>query len=400
MKRDILLLCQYFYPEYNSSARLPYDTACFLAKKGFSVDVLSGVPKDYCYGKIAPKKQKLNGINIKRISYMHLNRTKKIGRIINLCSFTVAAMLRLFSLRKYRCIIVYSNPPILPLVAALANKLFKTKFVFIAYDIYPEIAVTTNTINSGGIINRGFNFVNKIVYSNVDRVVALTDDMRNHLITSRAGIDSHRIITIPNWAYEEKTLSDSCEVSKSDKFTVSYFGNMGACQELNTLLECIKEDSPENGVKYFFAGHGSLIPKVKNETEKFEYVEIENFLTGESFSKAMRDSSCCIVSLENGLSNLCAPSKYYSYLYGGKPILSIMDSNSYLAKEIEKERIGFNSQPGDVKSLQKAIRFLKNNPDEYKKMCERSYALYKSKYARNISLQKFADMLRKLIDGE
>lgn len=400
MKKDILLLCQYFYPEFNSSARLPYDTACFLTKKGFSVDVLSGIPKDYTYGESAPKKQILNGINIKRISYLHLDRTKKFGRIINLCSFTFAAMLRFFSLKKYKCIIVYSNPPILPLIAALAKKLYKTKFVFIAYDIYPEIAIATNSFNKGGILCNGFNFINKIVYSKVDRVVTLTDDMRSYLISSRKGIDSNKIITISNWAYEETALSDSIEFSQSKKFTVSYFGNMGACQELNTLLDCIKESNTENEVNFFFAGHGSLMPKVKNETKDFENVDIENFLTGESFSKAMRDSSCCIVSLENGLSSLCAPSKYYSYLYAGKPVLSIMDSNSYLAKEIEKEKIGFNSQPGDVKSLQNAINFLKNNPSEHKKMCERSYALYKNKYSRYISLQKLTDMLQVLIDED
>ena len=27
-KKDILFLCQYFYPEYVSSATLPFDTAC------------------------------------------------------------------------------------------------------------------------------------------------------------------------------------------------------------------------------------------------------------------------------------------------------------------------------------------------------------------------------------
>lgn len=400
MKKDILLLCQYFYPEYNSSARLPYDTACFLAKKGFSVDVLSGVPKDYVYGENAPKRQILNSVNIKRINYLHLNRTKKIGRIINLCSFTIASMLRLFSLKNYRCIIVYSNPPILPLVAAFAKKLFKAKLVFIAYDIYPEIAIATNAVNKDGIINKGFNFVNKIVYSNVDRVIALTDDMRNYLISSRKGIDSSQIITIPNWAYEETDLPVSCEFTNTEKFTVSYFGNMGVCQELDTLLECIKNEKTESEVNYFFAGHGSLVEKVKNATKDIDYVKMEDFLTGENFSKAMCDSSCCIVSLENGLSKLCAPSKYYSYLYSGKPVLSIIDKNSYLAKEIEKEKIGFNTQPGDVKSLQKAINFLKNNPYEYKKICERSYALYKKKYARSISLQKLADMLNELIYGE
>ena len=47
MKKDILFLCQYFYPEHNSSATLPFDTAKYLAAAGFSVDALVGYPKEY-----------------------------------------------------------------------------------------------------------------------------------------------------------------------------------------------------------------------------------------------------------------------------------------------------------------------------------------------------------------
>ena len=47
MKKDILFLCQFFYPEHNSSATLPFDTAQYLANHGFSVDALCGYPKEY-----------------------------------------------------------------------------------------------------------------------------------------------------------------------------------------------------------------------------------------------------------------------------------------------------------------------------------------------------------------
>ena len=47
MKRDILFLCQFFYPEYNSSATLPFDTASYLAQNGYSVGALCGYPREY-----------------------------------------------------------------------------------------------------------------------------------------------------------------------------------------------------------------------------------------------------------------------------------------------------------------------------------------------------------------
>ncbi|MGQ7385242.1 hypothetical protein ACTGVI_09170 [Streptococcus suis] len=47
MKKDILFLCQYFYPEYVTSALLPYQTAKELVDNNISVDVLCGYPKEY-----------------------------------------------------------------------------------------------------------------------------------------------------------------------------------------------------------------------------------------------------------------------------------------------------------------------------------------------------------------
>lgn len=46
-KKDILFLCQFFYPEHNSSATLPFDTAVYLAEHGLQVDALCGYPKEY-----------------------------------------------------------------------------------------------------------------------------------------------------------------------------------------------------------------------------------------------------------------------------------------------------------------------------------------------------------------
>ena len=49
-KRDILFLCQFFYPEYISSAQLPYDTVLALRDAGFSVGALCGYPREYAEG--------------------------------------------------------------------------------------------------------------------------------------------------------------------------------------------------------------------------------------------------------------------------------------------------------------------------------------------------------------
>ena len=46
-KKDILFLCQFFYPEYISSAQLPYDTVRALKNEGDN-QVLGGFKPGLC----------------------------------------------------------------------------------------------------------------------------------------------------------------------------------------------------------------------------------------------------------------------------------------------------------------------------------------------------------------
>ena len=60
-KKDILFLCQFFYPEYISSATLPYDTARALKAAGYSVDALCGYPREYAHNAEVPRKEEVDG---------------------------------------------------------------------------------------------------------------------------------------------------------------------------------------------------------------------------------------------------------------------------------------------------------------------------------------------------
>ena len=78
-KRDILFLCQFFYPEYISSAQLPYDTVLALRDAGFSVGALCGYPREYAEGGKVPTKENTNGIRIHRLKYIQTGRSGSVS---------------------------------------------------------------------------------------------------------------------------------------------------------------------------------------------------------------------------------------------------------------------------------------------------------------------------------
>ena len=398
--RDILFLCQFFYPEYISSAQLPYDTVRALRKDGFTVDVLCGYPHEYLDGKDIPVKEEIDGVRIHRLKYIQTGRAGFLGRIINYFSFTFMVLLNLLKTAKYRAVVVYSNPPILPWIASWAKVLFGCKLMFVSYDLYPEVATVTNTLREGNIICRLMNHINKCVYRRADSVVALSSEMKEFILKNRE-IPSEKVTVIPNW-YEDRgefsrDLSDNVfqDIAK-DKFVVSYFGNMGTMQDMDTILGAIRE-LKEDDIFFLFAGHGNKMEKLKQivSEEGISNIVIHDFLHGKNFRDALAVSDCALVSLEKGATGLCVPSKTYSYMMQGIPLLAIMDESD-IVRDIE-EGAGLWVRNGESMKMAEAIRQLKDDPERQRNMRQTCRRIYLEKYTTDICTQKYVTLFRNLL---
>lgn len=401
-KKSILFLLQFFYPEYNSSATLPYDTAKFFVEKGYSVSALCGYPKEYINVDHVPMTETIDGIHIQRLCYAQKDRRDKIGRLKNYFSFTYAVFKHRKELKNYSCVMVYSNPPILPIIPIYAKRKYGTPFVFVAYDVYPEVAYPSRSITKGNLIDCLMKKVNDRLYTYADHVIALTDEMKEFLLLKRPQLSKNRISVISNWAHEGIAPYRDNRYSrfgyKDGQFIVSYFGNMGICQEMDTLINAIHLLKDDSRIAFLIAGHGSKRTYVEEKVGGLPNVKILDYLVDDAFEDALRISSCSVVSLESGLMGTCAPSKYYSYIQNGIPVLAVVDDESYLRKEAEEYRIGFGIKIGDSKAMANAIVELLEDKDLYTEMEQRAKVLYQKNYAKDIGLNKYLTVISKTLD--
>ena len=406
-KKDVLFMCQFFFPEYISSATLPFDTAVALSSAGFSVDVLCGYPKEYSTKDKIPKREVYENINIRRLKYIQLERSSFIGRIVNYLSFTLAVAMNIGALRKYKSVIVYSNPPMLPIIAAIANKVFKTKIVFVCYDVYPEIAIETNSINKEGIISKVMNISNNLIFKRLTRLVALSSEMKSYLLKNRE-IAENKIKIIPNWFEDNLKIDGNKNIKNTtlktikgnNNFVVSYFGNMGICQDMDTIINSVVALKSQENIKFLFAGHGNKVEKIKDvaNKEKLENLVILDFLHGEDFQEALEISDCFLVSIEDGLSGLCVPSKTYSYMMMGKPLIAIMEKNCDIVKDLEGRYAGFAVCNGESNELVNSIMKLVDNPTEKNNMGNNCRNIFLEKYTKEHCTQEYVDMFKEILE--
>lgn len=404
VKKDILFLCQFFYPETVSSATLPFDTAASLVKSGFSVGALCGYPKEYASEKNVPKTEVKDGVEIRRVKYIQRSRVGSIGRLVNYFSFTFKTFLNLGKIKKYKSVIVYSNPPILPIVPILAKKWYGTKLVFVSYDVYPEIAYASGSIAEGSLIDRVMRKINRSLYQNADAVVTLSDEMKRFLLQHREGLSEERVFTIENWAHEKESLAPTKESYekfgfKEDQFIVGYFGNLGTCQDIDTLLHTALALKDDRRFGFLIVGHGNKKERTKEfvAQNRLENVKVFDFLVGDEFKAAVAISRCSVVSLEKGLLGTCAPSKYYSCLLGGHPVVALVEEGSYLAEEVETERIGFHVANGDAESFCEKLSRMADDPEEVQRMSERARRLYEEKYHIDKAMEKYTNVFKTIL---
>ncbi|WP_270553679.1 glycosyltransferase family 4 protein [Cloacibacillus evryensis] len=401
MKKDILFLCQFFYPEYISSARLPFDLAKALAQAGYAVGAICGYPKEYASETKVEPHEEVDGIKIKRLRYLQMKRSSFVGRIINYLSFTLSVLLHLFSLSKYKIIIVYSNPPMLPLIALLSKSLFGNKVIFVGFDIYPEIAYTSNVITNTGTIYKLLSWVSNVTIKYSDKVIALSEDMKDFLLKERKYPNKERISIIPIWATEE--MNECNQQNKNEKFIVSYLGNMGICQDMKTILdaaELLQKNDVED-VEFVLAGHGNKLPEIKKtcQEKSLKNVKIYDFLQGNDFIRLLQKSGCFVLSLEKGLVGLCLPSKVCTYLQAGRPVIAVMEKEFEVSKNLKEYNAGFSVLQGQGEALAEYIRLLKDNDAERNIMGNNARRLYEDKYAKPINIKKFACLIKQIHGG-
>lgn len=399
--KDLVIMCQFFYPEYITSALLPYQTATHLKEDGISVDVICGYPEEYVSkdNKKIEQDETIEGINIHRVKYLQLSRNNKILRLINYFSFVLSMIFQLPKIKKYEAIMVYSNPPILPLVAILANLLFGTQIIFVCYDVYPEIAEKTNVLATNGIVSKFMKIINDQLFKRASSIIALSEDMKQFLIKNR-NIKKEKIEVIPNWATEEieeeNKYKDMDNIDET--FIVTYLGNMGIPQDLDTILETMNSKKIKNNrqIKFIFAGHGNQKEKIQKfvHENNLENVEMHDFLTGDKLDELINKTDAFLVTLKSELLGLAVPSKFYTYLLHGKKIINIMSDEADISKEIKKYGLGKTVANGDSKGLTDELI---NLTKEYSTTSNKD--IYFKHYSKDIQLKKYSNIIGEIVGG-
>lgn len=401
----LLILSEFFYPDKSSTPKVLTELAEDMVEYGLDVDVITSKTSYKAENSYLKDREKYKNINIKRVYSTEFNRNNFVGRIINYITFLISTFMSVILKKDYDCILMVSNPPILPIVGYLVNKIRQKPYIYLLHDVYPDIAVKVGAIKEKGIMFKSMSFINKKIFRSASKIIVLGHDMKQNLLDK--GVPSDKIEIITNWADRNKIYKISKDNSFSinnninKTFNIVYTGNIGRFHDIETILDSAMKLKNNNMIKFIFVGDGYKKKLIEDFTKinNLKNIKLIGYQYGEDYNQLLNSADIFITTLDKGIEGLGVPSKTYSYLAAGKPIIAIMNSNSEIGSLVENNNLGIQVDSGDSEKIVEYIINIITDLNKYKEVEENIFNIFEKKYERKIVTKEFYNLIKRAERG-
>src|SRR6185437_6693599 len=137
-------------------------------------------------------------------------------------------------------------------------------------------------------------------------------------------------------------------------------GNLGFYGAWNALLGAAEILRDEN-VGFVFVGDGANRAALEASASNSSNVRFLPFRPAEQIPHVMMAGDIQIVTIRRGLEGVVVPSKLYSTLAMGRPVLAVASSSSDAARIVLESGCGLAADPDDPVAIAAAIRELRSD---------------------------------------
>lgn len=347
----------------------PFNTALceFLVERGCAVDVVTAFAyypewkKRNADRGLLYRADNINGVKIHRCWTYVPGRSSSLRRIVHEASFVLLSLVRVLTMRKPSIFVVVSPPLLLGMTAWIASVLKKAPFVLHVQDLQPDAAVGLGMLQKGWL-TRFLYWVEGYAYSKAERVSGISNGMLQ--MFRKKGVPEKKLILFPNGIRLQPVFSQlgmfrARNSISEEKFIAVYSGNLGIKQGLNILVDAANELKDYTGVRnrnkafcesivIVIAGDGAMRAKI---AESVSSGRIKNVLllplqSEIEYREMLADANCSVITQQAGTGSFFFPSKLLSAVAASKPVITVADEDSELAKAVRTGGFGINVPPG------------------------------------------------------
>ena len=158
------------------------------------------------------------------------------------------------------------------------------------------------------------------------------------------------------------------ELGIDGKTVVMYAGNIGMSQSLELMLAAATALAHDPEVEFVINGGGAARPGLEVAARGPAQRAFRRLQPRARLPEVLAAADIHVVPLKRGLGRSSVPSKTYSILAAGRPVLASVDPGTEVERIVEQSGAGVSVPPDDPEAFTKALTRLVAAPDEVARM--------------------------------
>ena len=400
----IFLHTMYYRPDFGSAPVLMDELARFLADAGHEVEVVTTLPRTRGeeFRGLVYSRRRTGRLVVKRL--WTNTAPFPLGRLLAWNLYTAGALLNLLTVRKGDILVLRTPPLQLGLPAFFAKALRGAKVLVNVQDIHPDLAIESGILrNPAGI--RFAKALEKWVYGLADRIVVISDGFARNL--RRKGVPEAKLAVLPNWvdtdfiAPRPKDNPVARRFGLAGKFVVMYSGtiSISSNRALERALDAAARLADDRDIVFAVVGEGL---KKESLRAKAAALGLANavflpFVPYAELPDLLAASDVLLVPLDGSKSDLSVPSKLYTFMAAGRPILGLAAPDSEVALILRANACGVAVPPDDAAAVAGAVRVLAASPEKRRELGANARAYAVRRFSREGILRRYDALLRSMV---
>jgi colanic acid biosynthesis glycosyl transferase WcaI len=381
----LVVLCPHFAPDTAPTGRVMTRIVEELVARGHNVHVVTALPW-YRTHAIEPgwhahlaRRERTSFGTITRVNpFPGGDKRNLVRRALGFAGFSVLAGLGGLGaggwFRRADGVIAMSPPLTMGLTGRLVAWAHRCPLVFNIQDVFPDAAVETGAITNRRIIAVA-SWLERLSYSASDAVTVLSDDLAANVRAKLPARRSATVHMIPNFVDTDRIRPGDRltpyrrELGIGDEPVVLYAGNVGFSQSLDLVLTAAHELP---AVTFLINGEGSMRSELEERAARLTNVRFGSYVPDERLVELLATGDVHVVPLRRGLAKISVPSKTYSILAAGRPVVAAIDPGTEVPRMLEASGGGISVEPDDPVAFTDALRRLVDDLDSAGAMGQRA----------------------------
>ena len=252
--------------------------------------------------------------------------------------------------------------------------------VFNIQDIFPDAAIETGAITNRRIIAVA-SWLERFSYRRAAAITVLSRDLCDNVVAKLPARLASRVHVIPNFVLTEeirpldRRTAYRAELGIGDEPVVLYAGNVGFSQSLELVVAAARA-MPH--ATFVINGEGSAKVGLAAQVADLANVRLGTYQPMERLAEVLATGDVHVVPLRAGLGRVSVPSKTYSILAAGRPVVAAIDPGTEVPRILAASGAGSAVAPDDPDAFIAALRELLADPDAAAAMGRRGRAWVES----------------------